>query len=137
MFLKSITGETVAVALTSGHAISIPVEGREVPQAFIADALKTGQVAMVERKEPAKAAEPKSAAAKLTAEPTELDDAKIDAIKTAITTALDAGDESFLTTGGIPDARKLDTMLGVKVSAAERDRAWSEILAEALTHPTE
>lgn len=124
MFLKAITSEPVIVSLTTGHAIAIPAEGREVPAAFVADALKTGQVVSVERTVPAAVA--------LTAAASEADSlAKIEAIKTAIKAALEADDKSLFTAAGLPDARKLDKMVGAPVSAAERDAAWAALQAEA------
>lgn len=124
MFLKSVSEEPVIVSLTTGHAICISAEGREVPPAFVADALKTGQVVTVERTQPA--------AVVLASAVSDADDiAKLEAIKTAIKAALEADDKSLFTAAGLPDARKLDKMVGAPVSAAERDAAWSALQAEA------
>ena len=128
MFVKSITGDTVTIAMLSGHAISVPPEGREIPEQFIRAVLTSGKVIAVESGGVA-------AAERMTKEPTlpaeDIDPAKIEVIKGAIKSALNSGDKSFLTAAGIPDARKLESMTGTKVTAAERDRAWAELLAEA------
>lgn len=128
MFVKSITGDTVTIAMLSGHAISIPPEGREIPEQFIRAVLTSGKVIAVESAG-VTAAERMAMESSQAAE--EMDALKIEVIKGAIKAALNAGDQSFLTAAGIPDARKLDSMTGTKVTAAERDRAWAELLAEA------
>lgn len=128
MFVKSITGDTVTIAMLSGHAISIPPEGREIPEQFIRAVLTSGKVIAVESAG-ATAAERMAMESRPPLE--EMDPAKIEVIKATIKSALNAGDKSFLTAAGIPDARKLESMTGAKVTAAERDRAWAELLAEA------
>lgn len=132
MFMKSITSDLVHVALLTGHAITIPPEGREVPDAFVADALKTGQVTAVEQ---AREAKPKQEMAQKQSETTApaLDPAeKNELLKKIIKDALNSGDDSiFVASGNTIDARKLAGLAGVPVSAAERDLAWSELAVEA------
>lgn len=124
MFMKSITGKPVHVALISGHSILIPPEGREVPPELVSDVLKSGHVAAVERAKTAQATDEAQAV-------DGAQDGKLERIKAAIKAALDAGDESFLTDKGIPDARKLEKLVGEPVSAAERDAAWKALQSEA------
>lgn len=132
MKMKSIDGSVVSVALLTGHAISIGPEGRIVPPLFIAEAVKTGRVTMVESGDGSDVGKQEMLAAKSAAGASQgQDPIKIEQIKTAIKKALESGDESFLTAAGVPDARKLDSMTGMKVSAAERDQAWAELQAEA------
>lgn len=140
MWLESIDENAVHVALTSGHALTIPQGGREVPEMFVAEALRTGRVVRAHRPGPGGAGAPAAVAAEKTAraKPEQpaaqaRDDAqaKTERIKDAIKRALDAGDESFLNAKGLPDARKLDSMVGEPVSAAERDVAWTALQAEA------
>lgn len=132
MKMRSIDGSVVSVALLTGHAISIGPEAREIPPLFISEAVKTGRVTMVESGDESDIAKQEMVAAKSAAGDSRgQDPIKIEQIKTAIKKALEAGDESFLTAANIPDARKLDSMTGMKVSAAERDQAWAELQAEA------
>ncbi len=131
MFMKSITGEPVHVGLISGHSIVITPEGRDVPPLLIGEVLKSGKVATVERVHVGQDGAPSADALALIGAQQTAQGEKNARIKDAIKNALDAGDETFMSEKGIPDARKLDKLVGEPVSAAERDRAWAELQAEA------
>lgn len=147
MFLQPIRKEEVHVPLTTGHSIVIPAEGRDVPEAFIDDAMKTGRVTMnrhgVARAANATAAVPTETVALKSGgdeqpppagdEAPISADAKNELIKNAIKAALEADDTSLFLKSGLPDARKLDAVVQMPVSAAERNRAWTELQAEAGT----
>lgn len=137
MFLVATTPDPVSVALTTGHAIAIDSNGRMVPPHFIAAAFQTGRVApgIAPTEVPAQDGfeTPIPHGKTDTTGPAEHEaqQAKIQQIKEAIKRALESGDESFLTAAGIPDSRKLDALVGVRVSAQERDQAWAELQVEA------
>ena len=129
MFLVATTPSPVSVALTTGHAIAIDTEGRWVPPHFIAAAFQTGRVAPGIA--PAEGLEANAPQGSTGSAEHDSQQAKIHQIKEAIKLALESGDESFLTAAGIPDSRKLDALVGVRVSAQERDQAWAELQVEA------
>ncbi|MDY0036728.1 MAG: hypothetical protein RBS05_12535 [Zoogloea oleivorans] len=132
-------GYSAHVALLSGHAICIPPEGRFVPDMFLQAAAKVaipmtdGEIEGTAQSDPKPEEQKPEEAGQQEALADAADESGIDKIarlKSAIRSALDAGDTSFMTAAGIPDARKLDRLLGESVSAAERNQAWSEMQAE-------
>lgn len=137
-------GHSAHVALLTGHAITIPPEGRFVPEMFLTAAARVArqmtaeEIAAVAPTDPQpeeqKPEDPKQQGIAAAKDPAlEGGIEKIERLKAVIRNALESGDTSFMTAAGIPDARKLDKLLGEPVSAAERNQAWSELQIELGT----
>jgi hypothetical protein len=136
MWMKpKIAGQSVHVALRNGQAIVIPPEGRDVPDMFQVAARAFADPAPAAHQAPEPVVVAVSSPTQQALISDELSGEKVARIKAAIKQALDAGDESFLTRSGMPDARKLDKLVGEPVSGKERDLAWAELSAEAGVEP--
>lgn len=143
MWMKPKNGLAARVALLSSHVIMIPPEGRDVPEMFVkaagdvATAMSEDEIAAVQKPKGdtgAGKAEPDPPLPSLLSkgdQSVEEPGGKIERIKAAIKAALEAGDDSIMTSSGVPDARKLDRLVGEPVSAAERNQAWEELKVEA------
>lgn len=121
MKLKSPGEKPVHVALTSGHAICIGPEGREVPQMFRRQALADGAIPVGVTAEELDDSPPA---------PTEKDKAGI--LDREIKLFLEGDDPSNFVAGtGLPNRKKLSSAAGWNVTAEELEAAWAKIEAEA------
>jgi hypothetical protein len=115
MKFKAPGNEPVMVALLSGHTCTIPPEGTVVEPRFRKEAIARGCVPMGIGEEPA---EPKAA-------PT-----RFALICSGIEKLIEGNDDSAFTNDGKPDVRKLSEVVGMTVTARERDEAWAAVEAE-------
>lgn len=120
MRLKSPTEKPIHVALTSGHAIVVGPQARDVPQMFRREALAAGCV-------------PEGVSAE------DLDDSPPPAagkdreavLVGAIKRMLADDNATDFTASGLPKRNKLSSLAGWNVTAEELTAAWQVIEAEA------
>jgi len=118
MKLKSPTDQPMQVGLLSGHCISVPPEGRDVPQMFIAEALKCGCLPEGVSAEEAKGKAPDPQGADRTG-----------LISAAVKKMLEDG--CSLTGAGLPHIKEVSKAAGFTVSAVELTEVWRKLEEEA------
>lgn len=112
------TEQPMHIALTSGHTHVIEFnggEGTETPALFVREAIARG-------------AEPVGVEKAAPLEGKSFD--RSQAIKDAINKMLDdPADEDYFTAAGLPDLRKLNTLVGFKVDRDEANKLFEEVTA--------
>jgi hypothetical protein len=107
----------MSIALLSGHTIVVAADdkGTEVPPLFRREAIARGCAPVgMELEVGSKKAAPKSD-----------QELRIEAIKDGINKMLDSDDEGSFGADGKPDVKKLEKILGFKITAFERDEVWA------------
>lgn len=115
MKFRSVTGEDVHIALTTGHSAVVTAEGVELDKRFHKDAIALGCLP--------EGVEPDAAEA-----PTGFN--RAEHIAEAMRTMLDGAEESDFTKDGKPDLRRLNAKAGFQVSRSEADAIWERVSAE-------
>lgn len=120
MFLKSPRAEDIYVSLTSGHAIRIGPEGRDVPEMFRREAFAEGAIPadMKPHDFVSKDEEPS-------------DDSKAALLVEAVKKMLEENNPDDFTGAGLPNRKKISALAGWSVSVQELSAAWEQVNKEA------
>jgi hypothetical protein len=114
MKFKSPSSEAVTVVLITGHSISVPAGGRDLPVQFRREALARGCVPVgVELDD-----EPES-------DPNE--STRMNLIVEGIEKMLDSDTPGAFKADGKPDGRRLSQIVGFTVTREQRDLAWKQV----------
>lgn len=120
MKLKSPSIIAIHVALTSGHAITIGPEGRDVPQMFIKDAFSKGAIPAEMEAEDFSGKEQENS----------IEKPKEELLQDGIKRMLVENAEDF-TGAGLPNRKVLSGIVGWNVSAPELADAWAKVQEQA------
>lgn len=120
MFLKSPRAEDIYVSLTSGHAIRIGPEGRDVPEMFRREAFAEGAI-------PADM-KPQDFGSK---DEDPSDDSKAALLVDAVKKMLEENNPDDFTGSGLPNRKKISALAGWSVSVQELSAAWEQVNKEA------
>ncbi len=118
MNLKAPHGKAVQVHLESGHCLVVPPEGRDVPQMFVAEAMRHGCLPVE-----------LSAADVASNRQENQEKSKTELIENAVKAMLEEG--CPLTNAGLPNLKELSKRVGFTVTAVELGEVWAKLEAEA------